>query len=139
VKIRIEFPGGRRVDAMLRDHRIATDQPAEAGGDDSAAAPFELFFASLATCAGYYALRFCESRDIPTAGLGVELELERPAGRGPISAVHIRVWLPEEFPERYRDALLRAVDQCAVKRFVAEPAPISVDLVATAVPAAGLN
>lgn len=112
----------------MRGHLVATDQPLESGGSNEAASPFELFFVSLATCAGYYALRFCESRELPMEGLGVELELERPGGQGPIEAVRIRVTLPEGFPERYREPLLRAVDQCAVKKFVLAPSPIEVEL-----------
>lgn len=113
----------------MRGHVVATDQPIEAGGTNEAPSPFELFFVSLATCAGYYALRFCESRELSTAGLGVELEVEREGGHGPIAAVRIQVTLPEEFPERYREPLLRAVDQCAVKKFVLAPSPIEVTLV----------
>lgn len=129
MKVAIEFPGGRRVDAQLRGHRVATDQPAEAGGGDAAPSPFELFFVSLATCAGYYALRFCESRQIEREGLDVELQVERGPNHGPITAVRLLVTLPEGFPERYREALLRAVDQCAVKKFIAAPAPIETELV----------
>jgi len=129
VKIGVEFPGGRRVDASLRGHLVATDQPVEAGGEDVAPSPFELFFVSLATCAGYYAMRFCESRQIERDGLDVELHVDRAPNHGPITAVRIEVKLPHDFPERYREALLRAVDQCAVKKFVAAPAPIETTLV----------
>ena len=33
----------------------------------------------------------------------------------------MEVHLPEGFPEKYREAILRAVDQCAVKRHMIEP------------------
>ena len=135
MKIGVEFPGGRRVDARLRGHLVPTDQPSDAGGADSAPSPFELFFVSLATCAGYYALRFCESRQIDMEGMDVVLRVERAPDHGPITAVRIQVTLPRDFPERYREALLRAVDQCAVKKFVAAPAPIEVDLVPAPAPA----
>jgi putative redox protein len=129
LKIAVDFPGGRRVDARLRGHTVPTDQPLESGGTNEAPSPSELFFVSLATCAGYYALRFCESRDLSMAGLGVELEVERPGGHGPIELVRMRVTLPEGFPERYRAPLLRAVDQCSVKKFVLTPSPIEVELI----------
>lgn len=129
MRIRLDFPGGRRVDARLRGHQVATDQPTESGGADAAVSPFELLFVSLATCAGYYALRFCEGRGISAEGLGVELEVERAPDHGPIAAVRIRVAMPEGFPEVYREPLARAIDQCAVKKFIAAPAPIEVELV----------
>ncbi len=130
MNMKVEFPGGLRVDTRVRGHVIATDQPLGAGGADSAPAPFDLFLASLATCAGYYALRFCQSRELSTAGLGVELEVVRDPGRPGIERVDLRLELPDEFPDRYRDAIRRAVDQCAVKRFVATPPPIGLELVA---------
>ena len=42
----VTFPGGKRVDAQVGAFTIATDQPAAAGGADSAPAPFDLFRAS---------------------------------------------------------------------------------------------
>ncbi len=71
---------------------------------------------------GYYALRFCESREIPLDGLGRRARgRARPGSHGPIDAVRIRVTLPAGFPERYREPLLRAVDQCAVKKLHRRP------------------
>jgi putative redox protein len=35
--------------------------------------------------------------------------------------------LPAGFPEKYRDAVLRAVDQCAVKRHLARPPQFKVE------------
>jgi hypothetical protein len=60
--ITIRFPGGKRVDAHLGTHVVHTDQPIAGGGEDSAPAPFDLFLASLATCAGIYVLGFCQAR-----------------------------------------------------------------------------
>ena len=58
--IELSFPGGKRVVAQVGAHRIETDQPHELGGKDAAPAPFDLFLASIATCAGIYALGFCD-------------------------------------------------------------------------------
>ena len=33
----------------------------------------------------------------------------------------MEIALPQAFPEKYHDALLRAVDQCAVRRHLAKP------------------
>jgi putative redox protein len=38
-----------------------------------------------------------------------------------VSLVRIELELPARFPEKYRDALERAVDQCAVKKHIVEP------------------
>ena len=58
MEMAIYFPGGKRVFADFGGFTIETDQPAQGGGDDSAPAPFDLFLASIGTCAGIYALGF---------------------------------------------------------------------------------
>ena len=121
MKFEVSFSGGMRVNATYRGHTIATDQPVEAGGTDAALSPFDLFLGSIATCAGLYALRFCQQRQISTNGLNVTLEPVRDEASHRLSAVNLELTLPEGFPEKYRDAIVRAVDQCAVKRALADP------------------
>ena len=117
----IRFPGGVLVEARYEGFSILTDQPVKDGGTNSAPSPFDLFLVSLGTCAGYYALRFCQGRGIATEGLAVSLVPERDEAKKRLLKVRIEVRLPEGFPERYRGAILRAVDQCAVKRQILEP------------------
>ncbi len=119
--LEVTFPGGVAVDVHYKGHTIHTDQPEKAGGGGTGPSPFDLFLASIAACAGFFALRFCQERDIPTDGLGVTVDLERDPERHRVSKIKIRVRLPEGFPEKYRKAILRAVDQCAVKRHIVEP------------------
>ena len=116
----VTFPGGVRVDAAYRGHTVRTDQPAPLGGS-SAMSPFDLFFASVATCAGFYALRFCQERSIPTEGLGLTLSYERDPESKRIRSVRITLNAPGGFPEKYETAIIRAMDQCAVKKVLADP------------------
>ena len=124
----IDFPGGLAVSARFRGHEILTDQPSKAGGGDSASPPFDLFLASIGTCAGLYALRFCQSRDIDTTGLAVTLEPIRDPESHRIGRIRIELTLPPGFPDRYHKAILRSIDQCAVKRHIVEPPEFDVAL-----------
>ena len=129
--IDLEFPGGLRVDALVGRHRIETDQSTAHGGEDSGPSPFTLFLASLATCAGFFALSFCLRRELSTAGLATRLETHvGPAGG--LDRITIRLTLPDGFPARYRAAIQRSVEQCSVHRFVAAPAPIAIEIDASA-------
>ncbi|MFI5181130.1 MAG: OsmC family protein [Thermoanaerobaculia bacterium] len=116
----IRFPGGVAVEALHKGFTIRTDQPAADGGANSAPSPFDLFLTSLGTCAGFYALRFCQERSLPTVGLSLTLTTERDAIRKRLAKVRIEIRLPEGFPEKYQGAILRVVDQCTVKRHVVE-------------------
>lgn len=117
----ISFPGGLAVEAAYRGHTIRTDQPRGAGGADSAPSPFDLFLAAIGTCAGYYALRFCQERGLPTDGLGLTLETERGEGRDHVTAVRLEIVLPSGFPEKYRAAIVRAAEHCKVKAHIEQP------------------
>lgn len=126
--IEVRFPGGLRVEAVYRDQVIPTDQPERAGGEGSAPTPFDLFLASIATCAGLYALTFCRQREISTEGLAVTMETVRDPELRRITRMDLRVQLPDGFPDKYRQAILRAMDQCAVKRHLVEPPELTVEV-----------
>lgn len=123
----VTFPGGVAVEARFRNHAVLTDQPAPVGAD-SAMSPFDLFLASIATCMGFYALRFCQERDIPTDGLDLALSPIRDHEAKRITKITVQLTAPQGFPEKYRAALLRAVDHCAVKRHLHEPPEFEITL-----------
>jgi putative redox protein len=120
-EILVTLPGGSRVDAQWRGFSIPTDQPVPAGGANSAPSPFDLFLASLATCAGYYVLAFCRERKIPTEGITLVQRMERGPKSKLIELVSIEIRLPAGFPAKYKDAVIKAADQCAVKAHLASP------------------
>ncbi|HYM60329.1 MAG TPA: OsmC family protein [Thermoanaerobaculia bacterium] len=125
----ISFPGGVRVDATFKGHTIHTDQPLPAGGTDSAVSPFDLFLASIATCMGFYALRFCQERDIDTEGLGLTLDPIRDKETKRLSVLRIELRLPQRFPEKYLEPIKRAVAHCAVKQAMLDPPDFELSLV----------
>ena len=118
--ITVTFPGGVAVDATVGGHVVHTDQPAPLG-DGSAPSPFDLFLASIATCMGFYALRFCQERNIDTEGLSLSLDRRD-------ESIHVSLQLPEGFPDKYFDAIHRAVDHCAVKRQMLIPPRFEITL-----------
>jgi putative redox protein len=120
-EIKIVFGGGLKVDAEYKGFTIRTDQPVHQGGGGTSPSPFDLFLASLATCAGFYALEFCQARKIPTGKLAVSMSTERGAASKMIEKVTIRIDLPPGFPEKYKDAIVRAVDLCTVKAHILRP------------------
>ena len=122
----IDFPGGARVDAHFNQFTVKTDQPAQGGGEGSAPTPFATFLASLGTCAGIYVLGFCRQRGIPTDGIRLLQRMESDPATGLISRVSLDIQLPPTFPEKYREAAIRAAEQCAVKKHFEHPPVIEV-------------
>ena len=101
-----------------RAHR-PVDRP---GGEGSAPSPFDLFLASIATCAGFYVKGYCDTRALSTEGL--ELRHARQAQSRDANGclrLALDIRLPEGFPERHRDGVRRAADLCAVKKHLQHP------------------
>jgi putative redox protein len=126
----ITFPGGKRVDAQLDGHLIRTDQSVRAGGEGTAPEPYLLFLASMGTCAGIYVLGFCQSRGLPTEGLKLTQSMDWNPVTHNLERVRFGIHLPSGFPEKYREAVIRAADQCAVKRTFASPPEFEIATVA---------
>jgi ribosomal protein S12 methylthiotransferase accessory factor len=116
-EIVVTLPGGRRVDAQLPGHVVRTDQPRDNGGEDTAPSPFELFLASIGTCAGIFVQGFCAKRDLPTDGIRI-VERPRYAADGTLAGMELDIEVPASFPEKYREALVRVADQCSVKKAI---------------------
>ena len=110
----IDFPGGARVDAHFAGFVVPTDQPPKAGGDGSAPTPFLTFLSTIGTCAGIYVLGFCRQRGIPTDGIRLVQSLRAEPMTGMVTDIDVTIELPDTFPAKYADAVVRAADQCAV-------------------------
>ena len=126
----IYFPGGKRVYADYNGFTHQTDQPARGGGDGSAPAPFELFLASIGTCAGIYALGFMQQRDIDPEGSKLIMRTHYNPEIGLVDNIELELKTPPGFPEKYRDAIINAMELCAVKKHLMQPPAFAVTTVA---------
>lgn len=124
--MKVTFPGGLRVDAEYKGFQIQTDQPVYAGGEGSAPAPFDLFLASIATCAGIYILSFCAKRGIPSEDISLTMRLEKDPSARLIERIDLDIHLPKEFPEKYTHAVVKAVNGCSVKAHLLKPPEIKI-------------
>lgn len=119
--IHVQSPGGLLIDARFGDFKVSTDQPVADGGTNSAPSPFDLFLASLATCAGYYVTSFCRERDLSTEGISLKMTNSWNDQTHLAENITIEITLPAEFPEKYRRAVMRAAGMCTVKRHLENP------------------
>lgn len=117
MEMMIDFPGGSRVDAHYGSFTVKTDQPPAA----SAPSPFDLFLASIGTCAGIYVLGFCKQRSLPTEGLRIVQHVERDPQTRKVTRIALDIQLPAGFPEKYRQAAIQSAQLCAVKKVIENP------------------
>lgn len=121
MEMEITFPGGARVDAHFGDLVVETDQ------DGSRPAPFGLFLASIGTCAGIYVLSFCQHRELPTEGVKLVQRTRTNRETRMVEKIELDIVVPPDFPEKYHAALIRAAEQCAVKKHLESPPEITVE------------
>jgi uncharacterized OsmC-like protein len=111
----VRHQGGDRYRIAIRGHEVLVDQPVVDGGDDAAPTPTELFVAGLASCVAFYGGRYLRRHELPTDGFTVDAEFElapdRPAR---VASIHIRVQVPDGFPEERREAFLAVLRHCTV-------------------------
>ena len=117
----IDFPGGSRVDAHFEPYTVATDQPPMGGGDGSAPTPFAVFLSSIGTCAGIYVLGFCKQRGLSADGIRIVQRVHTDPATRMIGKVDLEIQVPPDFPEKYRESLVRSADLCAVKKHLEKP------------------
>jgi putative redox protein len=117
----IDFPGGSRVDAHFGPYTVMTDQPSQGGGEASAPTPFAIFLSSIGTCAGIYALGFCRQRGLNTDGMRIIQRINTNPMSGMVQTVELEIELPKDFPDKYKSAIINAVELCAVKKHLQHP------------------
>jgi putative redox protein len=129
MELTVTFPGKKRVDASFKGFTIKTDQPVTNGGDGTAPSPFDLFLASIGACAGIYVVDFCTNRGISLENVRIVQTMERDPETHMITSLTLRIELPKDFPDKYKDSLIRAVDLCTVKKHIMNPPKFTIDTV----------
>jgi ribosomal protein S12 methylthiotransferase accessory factor len=119
----VTFTGGKRIAVSYNGFEIMTDQSVKYGGEASAPEPYDLFLASLATCAGVYVLGFCDKRGISSDGIRLLQSWQRDS-KGKLVQIKLDIQVPASFPDKYHPALVRAANQCAVKKTLESPPEI---------------
>jgi putative redox protein len=131
--ITVRHLGGDRFTMDVRGHTITVDQPDDAGGEDTAPTPTELFVAGLASCVAFYARRYLVRHAIPDDGLEVAMDYALGGRPTRVTDVAIRITPPAGLPAERRAAFLAVASHCTVHNTLHEP-PV-VDIALTAAPA----
>ena len=114
--IEIHFDGNKKVSAVIDGFTIKTDQTIPSGGENSAPTPFNLFLASLGTCAGIYVKSFCDQRGLGTDNIRIEMDYVYDQTQKMIVKFIMLIYMPADFPEQYEAAVIKTASLCAVKR-----------------------
>jgi len=128
MEMSVTFPQGKQVMASFEGFNVLTDQPQPEGGN-AAPTPFDLFLASIGTCAGYYVLSHCQHHGIPSDQLRVVLHAEKDPRSHMVEEIIITVHVPRDLLEQYQAGIIRAAGLCLVKKHLEKPPKFTVNVV----------
>lgn len=118
MELKVKLEGGKKISTQIGDHLIMTDQPVKHGGENTAPAPYDLFLASIATCAGFYIQAYCENKHIDSSGISITLRPTRDSEKKTIIGFVTTIHVPESIPQKLHAALKKVAEQCAVKKTI---------------------
>jgi putative redox protein len=118
MNIEINLLEGQKLQASFGKHHIISDQSMSVGGDEPYPEPFNYFLASMPLCAAFYIRKFCEQREINTQVIRLTQENTNIGEDKYHKAFNITVTLPDDFPEKYKKAVLVAANSCTVKKVI---------------------
>ena len=107
--------GGYRHVVKVRQHRLNSDEPRDAGGDDAAPSPQELLAASLATCTAVTMEMYAERKGWQLRDVEVEVEYT-PAERGCPTKFSLTLRLPSDLSDEQVQRLKVIATKCPVHR-----------------------
>ncbi len=128
MEIRVALRGQKKVSGHFDGFEVLTDQPFKSGGEGSAPSPFDLFLASIATCAGFFVQSYCQTRHLSSEGIEIVQTMVRDEQTRLVTQILLHVTVPTSFPPEHHEGLVAAINACSVKKHLLHPPSISVEL-----------
>jgi putative redox protein len=128
-QVEVSYLGGESYAAAARGHALLTDQPATAGGADTAMTPTELLVASLSSCVAFYAGRYLARHELNRDGLHVTATFTTAANRpARVGEIKLTIQVPGGIPPHREAALLAVASHCTVHNTLRQPPYIAIEL-----------
>lgn len=133
MELTVSYLGNVQFEAETRGHKIICDQPESNQGDDEGMTPPELLMASLATCAGFYAVQYLKARNLQTEGVRVKVSAGKvksspETGPARIDPFHIELEVPGLADGKHVEGVRRSVEKCLIKATLQHPPTITMEV-----------
>lgn len=128
MEMTVNYLGDVQFEAEARGHKIICDQPLDNGGADEGMTPPEFLLASLATCAGYYAVQYLKVRQLPTDGLVIRISAGKATQPARLDQFEIMIEAPAMTSEKDLEGMRRSAEKCLVKNTLMIPPSMSLQV-----------
>ncbi|MDV2994476.1 MAG: hypothetical protein N4J56_004130 [Chroococcidiopsis sp. SAG 2025] len=132
MRVDISYKSNLQFQAAARGHVITCDQPHSNGGEDTGMTPPELFLSALGSCVGFYAVKYCQTRNLDATGLKIEVSAQKTTDI-PIrlDEIEIHLSLPISLSNRHQKGLENAVNACLIHATLTHPPEIMTQISST--------
>lgn len=113
----ITFEKKKKIVAKYEGHTVVTDLSIEAGGEDTALNPFQLFLTALCSCTALFMRIFYEKHDLSIEEAKLDTSFDYDAD-GNVKQVNMIVHVGKDFPMEKKDALILNMKSCKVRKHV---------------------
>ena len=129
IKANVTFQGKQKFKIKIRNFEIETDLPENAGGDDSALTPPELFIASLGSCIGVFVSAYLKNTGVSAEGLSIDVDSEYADSPRRIGKISVGIKVPniEQLGKR-KQALLKVAQNCTIHNTLENKPQISINM-----------
>ena len=128
MELKVSYLGDVQFEAEARGHKVVCDQPLENGGADEGMTPPEFLLASLATCAGFYAVQYLKVRKLASEGLKVTVTAEKEKNPARLDQFVLTIETPSGLSEKDVDGVRHSAEKCLVKNTMLMPPSISLEV-----------
>jgi putative redox protein len=132
MRVEVRYKTHLQFQAIARGHEILSDQPLDNGGDDAGMTPPEWFLASLGSCAGFYVVKYLQTRGLDAAGLSIDVSAQKTTDSpARLDDIEIRLSLPIVLEDRHQQGLRKAVEVCIVHNTLMHPPRVTTQIAHT--------
>jgi uncharacterized OsmC-like protein len=124
----VKYLEGKKFQVNCRSHSIVIDQPQSSNGTDKGMNPVEIFAASLASCAAFYATTFLNRHIKSLNGLEIKCSWNYSDNPHRIGEISLNVNIPFRISESIKKGMLRSISNCTVKNSIEHTPKIVVNL-----------
>lgn len=122
-KLEITYPGGLITKTKIDDGEftILTDYQKERGGYDISYSPWKVFLTAILSCQGVNLAKYCREHDIDYSQISLRLVTKvEDILTDEYPEYHIKVDVPEDFPQDYLDSMVEKFMNCPVTNHLIE-------------------
>ena len=123
--IHLTFPTGLVLKLDAGDFTLLTDYSEERGGNNLAINPWRVFLSSIIACQGVNLAKYCRAKGIDYSKVSIDLiPFVEDTARDEFPEYHLKVRLPEEFPQEVIQEMVDSFTNCPVVNHLTVLKPI---------------